>query len=587
MPALLSFLLTLTYIFAYGDAFSGQPKSDSEQEYGGTCKINPGSPSWPSSETWTRFNQSTGGKLLRTAAPGAVCHPGQPAYNFEQCAIVTPGWRTYDFHRNDPVSNLWQQFNNDTCLPDPTSPCSPDGYPAYVVNATTAHDVKLALDFARTHGIRVTVKSTGHDYQGRSQAPGALSIWVRHLEGLKTQTSFRPRGCKFTIESPAVTVGGGSAVGDIYDELGKINQTIVAASSRSVSVGGYLTGGGHSILSPRYGLGSDSVLEMEVVTPMGDIVVANECQNQDLFWAMRGGGGSTFGVMTSVTLATYPSPQMIELDLALFTADPDATYTWDMVGYVLSQYPYLDSKGVSGYSIITRNFSFPGIPVTGAGLGGSFIMLDTQDINDTLSIWSPILDHINKTWPSVVPVLTPQTYSSFQGWFSVHFDQGTAGHDLWVGSHLLSAESFTRNTAAATEAFRNFGGTAYLVAGQGVNKAKPRGGSSAVNPSWRKALVHATTSLSFPPLNRTAKIETLTKVNAQTEGVRRLEPDMGSYLNENNPAEPDWQRSFWGDNYDRLLRIKRAVDPFDVLWCHPCVGNERWREVGYQLCRVD
>lgn len=108
------------------------------------------------------------------------------------------------------------------------------------------------------------------------------------MQSSKTHPFFQPRGCNFTIEAPAVTVGGGSQLGDLYEELDKINQTVVGGNSKTVSVGGYLTGGGHSILAPRYGLGADQVLEMEVVTPMGDIVVANECQNQDLFWAMRG-----------------------------------------------------------------------------------------------------------------------------------------------------------------------------------------------------------------------------------------------------------------------------------------------------------
>lgn len=52
------------------------------------------------------------------------------------------------------------------------------------------------------------------------------------------------------------------------------------------------------------------------------------------------------------------------------------------------------------------------------------------------------------------------------------------------------------------------------------------------------------------------------------------------------PFEPDWQHQFWGDNYERLVEIKRKVDPHDVLWCNPCVGNERWEEVGNKLCRV-
>ena len=85
-----------------------------------------------------------------------------------------------------------------------------------------------------------------------------------------------------------MTAAGGSQIGNLYDEMLKLNQTVVGGGSKSVSVGGYITGGGHSILAPRYGLAADQALEMEVVTPNGDIVVANECQNEDLFWAMRG-----------------------------------------------------------------------------------------------------------------------------------------------------------------------------------------------------------------------------------------------------------------------------------------------------------
>lgn len=135
----------------------------------------------------------------------------------------------------------------------------------------------------------MVVRSSGHDFQGRSTAPGALSIWVHYMQAIETRNSpFRPQSCSFAIDKDTVTVGGGAQMGAVYEELARINQTVVGGASKTVAVGGYLTGGGHSILAPRYGLGADQVLEMEVVTPMGDIVVANECQNQDLFWAMRG-----------------------------------------------------------------------------------------------------------------------------------------------------------------------------------------------------------------------------------------------------------------------------------------------------------
>ncbi|KAI0112949.1 FAD-binding domain-containing protein [Daldinia grandis] len=579
-------LFVLASVFAYSDAFLGHPRTASGQHSEAACKTAPGSPEWPSVDTWAQFNQSTGGKLLQAVPPGAVCHPERPTYNAEQCTAIAQAWLTYDFSQNDPISNMWNQYNNDTCLPDVNAPCSPDGYPAYVVNATTAQDVKLSIDFARTYNIRLVVKSTGHDYQGRSQAPGALSIWTHHMQALETHTSFQPRGCDFTLDSTAATVGPGSQLGNVYEELGKIGQIIVGGNAKSVSVGGYLTGGGHSILAPRYGLGADQVLEMEVVTSAGDIVVANECQNQDLFWAMRGGGGSTFGVMTSVTLTTYPSPTVVGATVSILSPEINAPYFAEVAGYLLSQYPYLDSKGISGYSIVSSNFSYPGVPTTGAGMGGFFLLLDTQDVNDMLDVWNPIIEHVNKTWPEITTAVIPETYSQLQDWFSTYYDRGSAGTDLWVGSHLLDAEALTKNATAVGEAFEVFNGQVYLVAGQGAKNAKPRGGSDSVNPSWRKAIVHAVTGLGFQPLNQTAKEEALAEINARVEPLRKLAPEMGSYLNENNPREPNWQQSFWGDNYDRLLKIKRVVDPDDVFWCHPCVGNDRWEEVGYQLCRV-
>ena len=68
--------------------------------------------------------------------------------------------------------------------------------------------------------------------------------------------------------------------------------------------------------------------------------------------------------------------------------------------------------------------------------------------------------------------------------------------------------------------------------------------------------------------------------------LRQVAPDMGAYINEADPNEPNFQQAFWGENYPRLLEIKRRVDPNDVLWCKPCVGNERWKEVGDLLCKV-
>lgn len=113
----------------------------------GTCKSYPGTPSWPSAATWAALNQTLDGRLLQPPPPGAVCHPGQPTYNASQCANVTEEWKTYDFHAANPISVMWDKFDNFTCLPEQNTTCSPAGYPAYVVNASCAEHVKIGIDF--------------------------------------------------------------------------------------------------------------------------------------------------------------------------------------------------------------------------------------------------------------------------------------------------------------------------------------------------------------------------------------------------------------------------------------------------------
>jgi FAD/FMN-containing dehydrogenase len=101
-------------------------------------------------------------------------------------------------------------------------------------------------------------------------------------------TSFTPKGCNFAINGPAVRVGAGSQWNEIFASARAKDVGLVGGAFGSVSVGGYISNGGHGSLSAKYGLGADMVLEIELVTAAGDIITANECQNQDYFWAMRG-----------------------------------------------------------------------------------------------------------------------------------------------------------------------------------------------------------------------------------------------------------------------------------------------------------
>jgi hypothetical protein len=134
---------------------------------GAICKSVPGSPGWPSLAEWQQLNKSLSYQLLKPLPPAAPCHANEPNYNSLTCAYIESQWSTGAFHADDPISTDSNNFNNDSCLPDPTTPCSGEGYPIYVVNATNPNHVKIGVDFAREHNIRLVVKGTGHDYLGR------------------------------------------------------------------------------------------------------------------------------------------------------------------------------------------------------------------------------------------------------------------------------------------------------------------------------------------------------------------------------------------------------------------------------------
>lgn len=119
---LLSIILTLSSTVLTFTSHTAEAARNSTAQQ--LCKTTPDSLRWPSSSAWESLNVSVGGRLLQPPPPGAVCHPGQPTYDAGQCPTVRAGWLTYDWHSESPVSTDWNNWNNDTCLPDAVYPCS-------------------------------------------------------------------------------------------------------------------------------------------------------------------------------------------------------------------------------------------------------------------------------------------------------------------------------------------------------------------------------------------------------------------------------------------------------------------------------
>lgn len=197
-----------------------------------------------------------------------------------------------------------------------------------------------------------------------------------------------------------------------------------------------------------------------------------------------------------MTTSLVPNPAVTKLGWVIVTAASDPR-AFDMITYVVSQIPNISRAGISGYPVILNNV--PNFLTGGSdrviALAASSLMLNTNT-TAMMSIMQPIFDYVNRTWPGMVTGGTPAQYPSYLAWYEANYDKSPVGLNKVVGSRLLDEKALTGNLTRLKEALIGYSTGAdesavFMVSGEGVHKAKPRGGSNAVLPAWRKAYVHA------------------------------------------------------------------------------------------------
>jgi len=167
-----------------------------------------------------------------------------------------------------------------------------------------------AVNFAREHHVRLVVKGGGHNYQGTSCAPDSLLLWMRPMHGIVLHEGFVPRGgAGHHAPQPAVTVDAGALWMEVYKAVTtQAGRYVQGGGCTTVGVAGLILSGGFGSFSKYYGLAAAGLLEAEVVTADGVVRIANACTHPELFSALKGGGGGSFGVVTRLTLHTHELP---------------------------------------------------------------------------------------------------------------------------------------------------------------------------------------------------------------------------------------------------------------------------------------
>jgi FAD/FMN-containing dehydrogenase len=184
-----------------------------------------------------------------------------------------------------------------------------DRRPALIMRCTGTADVQAAVNFARDRGLPLAVRGGAHSVAGFSTIDDGVVIDLSRMRGVRVDPA-----------SATVRAQGGATWGDVDRETQVFGLATPGGVVSTTGIGGLTTGGGFGILSPKHGLSCDNLIGADVVTADGKVVIANERENADLFWGLRGGGGN-FGVVTSFEYTLHP---VTEIHVALLLHHTEA-----------------------------------------------------------------------------------------------------------------------------------------------------------------------------------------------------------------------------------------------------------------------
>ena len=311
--------------------------------------------------------------------------------------------------------------------------------------------------------------------------------------------------------------------------------------------------------------------------------MANDYQNQDLYWALRGGGGGTFGVVVSVTLKTFPDPPVI-IQTTNVTF-PTVNSLWNFSAAYLRTLPqFADNNGVSYYYFDPYGQIYGDGKPFFIGIHYFFNQTNVTAINNVFEPLYGIAHTLGVTTIANVTTAVPLARFIFP-----MSGSDTTGANIVIGARLFSralVEDQSGSTRLASALQNISQGYPLIIMGYQVAGGQVALNAdlvnSSLNPSWRQALgqhiVHVSWSdqISFSDQQQLQTYLT----DVMMPQLSAIEPNMGAYTNEANANEPNWQSVFWGSNYPGLMQVKNKWDPAGLFRCNRCVRSERWDATG-------
>ena len=428
-------------------------------------------------------------------------------------------------------------------------------------------------------------------FTGKSTGKGALSLWTHNLKNSEIITNYKGSS---NYTGSAIKLGAGWTGGETELLVASAGYRIVSGDCPTVGItGGYSQGGGHSLLNSAYGMAADNVLEWEVVTADGKHLTATPTQNQDLYWALAGGGGGTYAVVLSMTAKIYPDGGPIGAATLTFnaTSAPDnGSYTAAIVAW-WQFLPAITDSGATTLFIIT---------------GGTFELQNVTATGKTGDQVSTMLEPYRSQLRNLGIEFDFNSYTSTNYFQHYNHTNGPLPNGVYPTSELFNSRLIPRGIATNADRAKNLtdamqqGIASDPVAGfffgcsaqNTKNIAHP---DNAVVSYWRDAIAIciniAIYDWTIPASEMLARREHM--ANVITPLIEAATPDSGAYLNEADPlvyppnAPERWQNAFYGTNYPRLRQIKDKWDTDSIFYGNTAVGSEDWTQDSEgRLCKA-
>jgi FAD/FMN-containing dehydrogenase len=413
-----------------------------------------------------------------------------------------------------------------------------DVVPLAVVRVASVADVQATVKWAAEYGVPITARSGGHSYGGYSSVEKGVVVDVRRLNGIQ-------------LGNGTAKIGAGANLWEVYSTLANKGVSTPGGSCPTVGFAGLAQGGGMGLASRKHGLTIDAVQGANLVTADGATASATSGGDEDLYWALRGGGGGNFGIATSFTVKTFPVDQ---------AAYAFISWPWSAAGEVLAAWqdfaPNAPDELTTICSLLTTTGDSPQVTVIGQYFGSE------SGLNQALA---PLL----KAAPGgQVSTGTADYLDLIQRW------AGCLGKSA-AECAAYAPTAFAAKSSYVTSPFTQKG-TAAAVSALEARQGQP-GSGSLIFDSYGGAISRvAPTATAFAHRDVVCCIQYLAyyppgaadTANGWLKTTRAaLDPYVSqqAYQNYIDPKLENYQAAYYAQNLPRLRTIKAKYDPNDLF----------------------